>query len=56
MAIAEIGGSDAGKLQRNHACIEQAKQPAQRADEAFRLVAAPVHGLGPGERANFLGQ
>ena len=56
MAIAEIGGADTGELQRNDASVEQTKQPAERADEAFRLIGPPVHGLGPGERAYFLGQ
>ena len=56
MAIADIGGADAGELQRNHAFVQQAKQPAERADKAFRLIGPPVHGLGPGERAYFLRQ
>ena len=56
MAKANVGGANAGELQRHYAFIEQTKQPAQRADEALRLIGPPVHGLGPGERGNFLGQ
>ena len=56
MSIAEVGGADAGKLQRNHAFVQQAKQPAERTNKTLRLIGPPVHGLGPGERAYFLGQ
>src|ERR1700758_3658871 len=49
MAVADIAGADAGKLQRDHVFVQQAKQPTERTYKALRLVRPPVHCLGPGE-------
>src|SRR5260370_19240067 len=56
MAITDVAGADAGELQRHYVFVQQAKQPAERAYKALRLVRPPVHSLGPGEGAYFLAQ
>src|SRR5882757_5057565 len=56
MAITDVAGADAGELQWHHVFVQQAKQPAERAYKALRLVRPPVHSLGPGKGAYFLAQ
>jgi hypothetical protein len=56
MAIGNVGGADAGELQGHYFVVQQTKEPAKRADKAFRLIGPPIHGLGPGKRADLPGK
>ena len=52
----DAAGANAGKLERHDFAVEQGHQPAHRAHEALRRLAAPVHVLGPVDAGDLLGQ
>ncbi len=54
--VADVGGANAGKLNRDHGLIQQAEQPLHGTHEALRFTRPPVHRLRPCETADFLRQ